>query len=73
MRIRSSLSISGLVVEYIVAIDVTRVRFPADAFTNVYKRSARVCDPMFRPPTDFRTSTYTANVWGQWDLPPTQV
>ncbi len=27
---RSS-SISGLVVEYIVAIDVTRVRFPADA------------------------------------------
>jgi hypothetical protein len=24
--------ISGLVVEYIVAIDVTRVRFPADAF-----------------------------------------
>ena len=27
----SSLSISGLVAEYIVAIDVTRVRFPADA------------------------------------------
>ena len=26
-----STSISGLVVEYIVAIDVTRVRFPADA------------------------------------------
>ena len=26
-------SISGLVVEYIVAIDVTRVRFLADAFT----------------------------------------
>ena len=25
--------ISGLVVEYIVAIDVTRVRFPADAFS----------------------------------------
>ena len=24
--------ISGLVVEYIVAIDVTRVRFPVDAF-----------------------------------------
>ena len=24
-------SISGLVVEYVVAIDVTRVRFPADA------------------------------------------
>ena len=27
------ISISGLVVEYIVAIDVTRVRFPADAFS----------------------------------------
>ena len=25
-------SISGLVVEYVVAIDVTRVLFPADAF-----------------------------------------
>lgn len=29
----SMASISGLVVEYIVAIDVTRVRFPADAFS----------------------------------------
>ena len=28
---RLSRGISGLVVEYIVAIDVTRVRFPADA------------------------------------------
>ena len=27
------MGISGLVVEYIVAIDVTRVRFPADAFS----------------------------------------
>ena len=27
--------ISGLVVEYVVAIDVTRVRFPADAFVKV--------------------------------------
>ena len=27
-------SIGGLVAEYIVAIDVTRVRFPADAFVN---------------------------------------
>ena len=27
-----NVSISGLVVEYIVAIDVTRVRLPADAF-----------------------------------------
>ena len=31
-QIRRFHSISGLVVEYIVAIDVTRVRFPADAF-----------------------------------------
>ena len=29
---RGNIRISGLVVEYIVAIDVTRVRFPADAF-----------------------------------------
>ena len=28
----NGICISGLVVEYIVAIDVTRVRFPADAF-----------------------------------------
>ena len=27
--------INGLVVEYIVAIDVTRVRFPADAFAQM--------------------------------------
>ena len=27
--------ISGLVVEYIVAIDVTRARFPADAFAGM--------------------------------------
>ena len=32
-------SISGLVVEYIVAIDVTRVRFPADAFYGLRARS----------------------------------
>ena len=30
-QISDAQSISGLVVEYIVAIDVTRVRFPADA------------------------------------------
>ena len=30
--------ISGLVVEYIVAIDVTRVRFPADAFVSAWLR-----------------------------------
>ena len=31
LRADHGVSISGLVVEYIVAIDVTRVRFPADA------------------------------------------
>ena len=31
MRRRVGARISGLVVEYVVAIDVTRVRFPADA------------------------------------------
>ena len=31
-----NISISGLVVEYIVAIDVTRVRFPADALFSAY-------------------------------------
>ena len=29
------MGISGLVVEYIVAIDVTRVRFPADAICHL--------------------------------------
>ena len=34
-------SISGLVVEYIVAIDVTRVRFPADAYDVCVEKAAR--------------------------------
>ena len=33
VRFLGGTGISGLVVEYIVAIDVTRVRFPADAFS----------------------------------------
>jgi hypothetical protein len=40
-------SISGLVVEYIVAIDVTRVRFPADAFPHgafLYAKTARIAN-----------------------------
>ena len=39
-------SISGLVVEYIVAIDVTRVRFPADAFHLLsfgFQKATNVC------------------------------
>ena len=36
--------ISGLVVEYIVAIDVTRVRFPADAFS-IEQSIAFECSP----------------------------
>ena len=35
--LNSCASISGLVVEYIVAIDVTRVRFPADAMRLKWK------------------------------------
>ena len=31
-QVSENMSISGLGVEYIVAIDVTRVRFPADAY-----------------------------------------
>ena len=31
-HVSENMSISGLEVEYIVAIDVTRVRFPADAY-----------------------------------------
>ena len=31
-QVSENMSISGLVVEYMVAIDVTRVRFPADAY-----------------------------------------
>ena len=41
------MSISGLVVEYIVAIDVTRVRFPADAFPHgafLYAKTARIAN-----------------------------
>ena len=41
----SAQSISGLVVEYIVAIDVTRVRFPADAF--MVHRSTLLPGPCF--------------------------
>ena len=44
-------SISGLVVEYIVAIDVTRARFPADALS--VHALARLCDDALvsAPPT----------------------
>jgi hypothetical protein len=45
--------ISGLVVEYIVAIDVTRVRFPADAsFECRMKQSTRSCDKERYPRRD---------------------
>ena len=38
---KPTISISGLVVEYIVAIDVTRVRFPADALLKFGFHSSR--------------------------------
>ena len=40
---KSLSSISGLVVEYIVAMDVTRVRFPADACSAGPCRSGGLC------------------------------
>ena len=41
---KSPSSISGLVAEYIVAIDVTRVRFPADAcFGNLQDKMQITC------------------------------
>ena len=46
-----SVGISGLVVEYIVAIDVTRVRFPADALL-----SSLFFYPFFRQIVTFYTS-----------------
>ena len=42
-----STCISGLVVEYVVAIDVTRVRFPADAFVFVLSLTSSA-KPKFR-------------------------
>ena len=39
---QTRMSISGLVVEYIVAIDVTRARFPADALS--VHALAKLCD-----------------------------
>ena len=38
------IGISGLVVEYIVAIDMTRVRFPADAFSVFYDGTRKTDD-----------------------------
>ena len=43
-------SISGLMVEYIVAIDVTRLRFPADAFPTYMMRMAIVLRLAVRKP-----------------------
>ena len=40
---KSAKGISGLVVEYIVAIDVTRVRFPADARVVIYLWLSKGC------------------------------
>ena len=45
-------SIIGLVVEYIVAIDVTRVRFPDDAFLANLPRGQKVwvvCSRFWKP------------------------
>ena len=44
-----STSISGLVVEYIVAIDVTRVPFPADAWAGLQRSGAVSYDERLLP------------------------
>ena len=56
-----NMGISGLVVEYIVAIDVTRVRFPADALSifvrfpadalSIFVRFPADALPIFYPPS----------------------
>ena len=46
---KSCKSISGLVVEYIVAIDVTRVRFPADALS-IHSLFGHIHASPFLPP-----------------------
>ena len=46
LDLRGGNSISGLVVEYIVAIDVTRVRFPADALCFGCGRCVLCCDAL---------------------------
>ena len=52
-------SISGLVVEYIVAIDVTRVRFPADAYL-VY-----LCNLPLRQRTSINESVEASTLLGK--------
>ena len=52
-------SISGLVVEYIVAIDVTRVRFPADAYFE-HKVMLLRHDHMPRPPSSMLGRSFWA-------------
>ena len=47
IRTRIHHCISGLVVEYIVAIDVTRVRFPADAFASKAASNSWAQSPIF--------------------------
>ena len=51
--------ISGLVVEYIVAIDVTRVRFPADAFF-----AKCLFQDILAPRTQFWLLRTTLGIWG---------
>ena len=60
-RPHDNMGISGLVVEYIVAIDVTRVRFPADALSifvrfpadalSIFVRFPADALPIFYPPS----------------------
>ena len=58
--------ISGLVVEYIVAIDVTRVRFPADAFCQAEPPCCHIRG--FKPPQVLLVTAF--KTWTRWGLNP---
>ena len=53
-------SISGLVVEYIVAIDVTRVRFPADALLRLMRNLGDLSDRSTRAQNNTATAQLLA-------------
>ena len=62
-QIKLIISISGLVVEYIIAIDVTRARFPADAYFSAASRE-RVTGKRFyiRPSAKAQRTRHFARV-----------
>ena len=57
-----SVSISGLVVEYIVAINVTRVRFPADALEALHGAAPLLAGCAWR---DLRNAHHAPRIGGR--------